>query len=59
MKVSQLGDQLNGLGEVFSDSELTTCILKNLPPAWSSFVSIIYYSKDTLNLYELWYLCVL
>lgn len=59
LKVSQLNYQLQGLGEVVSDFELTTCILNALPLEWSSFVTSIYSRKNTPNFDELWSLCIL
>jgi len=47
-KISQLRDQLQGLGEVISDLEMTTCILNAFPLEWSSFTTSVYSRKDTL-----------
>lgn len=52
-------DQLQWLGEVISDSQLTTCVLNALPSEWSSFLTKIYSRKDSPNFNELWTLCIL
>lgn len=60
MKISKIKDQLQGLGETISDSELITFIINALPPAWNGFVGgISMQEKDTLTFEELWALCVL
>lgn len=59
LKVSQLRDQLQGLGEVVSNYELITRILNALPLEWSSFVTSIYSRIDTPNFDKIWSLCMI
>ena len=47
MNISQIRDQLQGLREIVSDSEMTTCVLNTLPFDWSSFTTSIYSKEDT------------
>jgi len=57
MKVSEMRDQLQELGEVMSDRETTTAVLNALPEEWSNFTSSIYAKKEATPLNELWSLC--
>ena len=54
MKIPQIRDRLQGLGEVVSNSEMTTCVLNALPPDWSSFETNVYSRHDTTPFDELW-----
>lgn len=59
MRVSQLRDHLQGLGEPITGSEVTICVLNALPPKWSSLATIIYSKKDSTPFDDLWTQCIL
>ena len=42
MRISEIRDQLQDLGEVMSDREMTTVVLNALPEEWGNFTSRIY-----------------
>jgi len=46
MKISEMRDQLQELGEVMSDREMTTIVLNALPEDWGNFTSSIYVKKE-------------
>lgn len=54
MKESQIKYQLQELGEVMSDREITTIVLNALPDKWGNFVSSIYGKKETTPFNDLW-----
>ena len=54
MRVSQLRDHLQGLGETITYSNVTICVLNGLPLEWSSFATSIYSRKDSTHFDELW-----
>ena len=45
MRISEIRDQLQELGEVMSDTEMTTVVLNALPEEWGSFTSSLYGNK--------------
>ena len=57
MKISEMRDQLQELGEVISDREMTSVVLNALPEDWGKFRSSIYAKKEATTLNEMWYLC--
>ena len=57
MRVSQIRGQLQELGEVMFDREMTTIVLNALPDEWGNFVSSIYGKKETTQFNDLWSLC--
>ena len=57
MKISDMRDQLQELGEVMSDKEMTTVVLNALPDDWGNFTSSIYAKKEATPLSEMWSLC--
>ena len=57
MRISEIRDQLQKLGEVMSDTEMTTMVLNALPEEWGSFTSSLYGKKEATPFYELWSLC--
>jgi len=57
MRVSQIRDKLQELGEVMYDWEKTTIVLNALPNEWRHFVSSIYGKKETIPFNDLWSLC--
>lgn len=54
MRISEIGDQLQGLGEILFDNEMTIVILNALPEEWSNFNSIIYRKKEATPFQDLW-----
>ena len=57
MKISKMRDQLQELGEVMSDKEMTTIVLNALPEDLGNFTSNIYAKKEATTLNEMWSLC--
>ena len=57
MRVSQIQDQMQQLGEIMSDKEMNTAELNALPDEWGNFVSSIYGKKEATPFSELWSLC--
>jgi len=57
MKIYEMRDQLQELGEVMSDIEMTTVVLNALPKDWGNFTSSIYAKKEATTLSEMWSLC--
>lgn len=49
MKVSQIRDQLQELGETMSNLEVTTLVLNALLDEWGNFVSSIYGKKEVVR----------
>jgi len=54
MKISEMRDQLQELGEVMFDREMTTVVLNDLPKDWGNFTSSIYAKKEATPLSEMW-----
>ena len=50
MKTSEMGDQLQELGEVMSNKEMTIVVLNALPEEWGNFTSSIYAKKEATPL---------
>jgi len=50
MRISRIWDQLQDLGEVMSNREMTTIVLNALPEEWGNFTSSIYGKKETTPL---------
>jgi len=50
-------DQLQELGEVMPDKEMTIVVLNALPNDWGNFMSSIYAKKEATPLSEMWSLC--
>lgn len=46
MKISDMRDQLQELGEFMSDKEMTTMVLNALLEEWGNFTSSIYTKKE-------------
>ena len=57
MRISEIRDQLQELGEVNSDSEMTTVVLNALPKEWGNFTSSLYGKKEATPFHDLWSLC--
>lgn len=57
MKISKMRDQLQELGEVMSDREMTIVVLNALREDWGNFTSSIYAKKEATPLSEIWSLC--
>ena len=54
MRISEIRDQLQYLGEVMSDREMTTVVLNVLPEEWGNFTSSIYGKKEATPFPDLW-----
>ena len=54
MRVSEIRDQLQELGEIISDKEMIDIVLNALPEEWGSFTSRIYGKKEATPFNELW-----
>ena len=46
MRISEIRDQLQDLGEIIFDKEMTTVVLNALPQEWGIFTSRIYGKKE-------------
>ena len=57
MTISEIRDQLQELGEVMSDTEMTTVVLNALPEEWGRFTSSLYRKKEATPFHDLWSLC--
>jgi len=57
MRISEIRDQLQDLGEVMSDREMTTIVLNALPEEWGNFISSICGKKEATPFQDLWSLC--
>ena len=53
MKIYEMRNQLQELGEVMSDREMKTVVLNALPE-WGNFTSSIYAKKEATTLSEMW-----
>jgi len=49
MRVSQIRDQIQEVGEIMYDKEMTTIVLNVLPNEWGKFVSSIYGRRKPPN----------
>jgi len=54
MNISEMRDQLQELGEVMSNREMTTVVLNTLLEDWGKFTSRIYAKKEATPLSEMW-----
>lgn len=57
MRISEIGDQLQDLGEIMSNKEMTIVVLNALPKEWGKFTSSIYGKKEATPFSNLWSLC--
>ena len=57
MRISEIRDQLQDLGEVMFDREMTTVVLNALLEEWGNFTSSIYGKKEATPFQDLWSLC--
>ena len=57
MVISEIRDQLQELGEVMFDNEMTTVVLNALPEEWGNFTSSLYQKKEATPFHDLWSLC--
>lgn len=49
MRVSQIRDQIQELGEIMYNKEMTTIMLNALPNEWGNFVSRIYERRNPIH----------
>ena len=54
MRISEIRDQLQELGEMVSDKEMTTIVLNALSEEWGNFSSSIYGKNEANPFNELW-----
>lgn len=57
MRVSKIRNQLQELGEIMSNKEMTTIVLNALPKEWGNCTSSILGKKEATPYSELWSLC--
>ena len=57
MRISEIRDQLQELGEVMSDTEMTRVVLNPLLEEWGNFTSSLYGKKEAKPFHDLWNLC--
>ena len=57
MRVSEIRDQLQELGEVMFDNKITAMLLNALPEEWGNFTSSLYGKKEATPFLDLWSLC--
>eukprot|EP00253_Pinus_taeda_P009693 PITA_09693 len=57
MRISEIRDQLQDLGEIMSNKEMTTIVLNVLVEEWGNFTSSIYGKKEATPFKDLWSLC--
>lgn len=57
MRISKIMAQLQDLGEVMSNIEMTTVVLNALPEEWGNFTSSIYGNKEATPFQDLCSLC--
>ena len=57
MRISEIRDQLQDLGEIIFGKEMTTIVLNTLPEEWGNFTSSIYGKKEATPFKDLWSLC--
>ena len=57
VRVYEIRDQLQDLGEMIYEKEMTTIVLNALPEEWGNFTSSVYGKKDATPFNELWSLC--
>jgi len=54
MRVFEIRNQLQELGEITFEKETTTIVLNALPKEWGNFTSSIYGKKEATPFNELW-----
>ena len=57
MKIYEIRDQLQELGEVMFNREMTIVVLNALPEEWGNFTSSFYVKKEATSLSDMWSLC--
>ena len=57
MRIFEIRDQLQELGEIMFDNEMTTMVLNALLEEWGNFTSSLYKKKEETKFHKLWYLC--
>ena len=57
MRISEIWDQLQDLGEIMYDKEITTVVLNSLPEERGHFSSSIYGKKEATPFQDLWPIC--
>ena len=57
MRIYEIRDQLQELGVVMSNTEMTTVVLNGLSEEWGNFTSSLYRKKEATPFHDLWSLC--
>jgi len=57
MRIFEIRDQLQDLGEIISNKKMTTVVLNALPKACGNFTLTIYGKKEATPFQDLWSLC--
>lgn len=57
MRILEIRDQLQDLGEIMFDKEMTTVVFNALPKEWGNFTSSICGKKEATHFQDLWSLC--
>ena len=57
MRISEIRDHLQELGELMSDTEMTIVVLNALLEEWGNFTSSLYGKKEATPFHDLWSLC--
>ena len=57
MRISEIRDQLQELGEEIFYREMTIVVLNALPEKWGNFTSSLYGKKGTTPFQDIWSLC--
>jgi hypothetical protein len=57
VRISQIRDQLQDIGETISEKELVNIVLNGLPKTWDAFAASMNTRKEYLTFEELWTCC--
>jgi hypothetical protein len=57
VRISQLRDQLQAIGEIISEKELVNIVLNGLPKTWDAFAASMNTRKEYPTFEELWTCC--
>jgi hypothetical protein len=57
VRISQLRDQLQAIGEIISEKELVNIVLNSLPKTWDAFAASMNTRKEYPTFEELWTCC--
>ena len=57
MRIFEIRDQLQELGEVMADTGMTIVVLNAIPEEWGNSTSSLYEKKEATPFHDLWSLC--